>query len=121
MESLIEHPAQMTHLSAADSPLAVDPGLVRCSVGIETVDDLVDDLRQALDAVQARARWPPDGVPRSSVAAARGIRGKSHANGVTSPDAALKGPPSCTIQICRGGGYGCLGAGPWDVGLTGRG
>ena len=51
VESLIEHPARMTHASAADSPLAVDPGLVRLSVGIETVDDLVADLRQALDAV----------------------------------------------------------------------
>ena len=50
VESLIEHPARMTHLSAADSPLAVDPGLVRISVGIETVSDLVADLRGALDA-----------------------------------------------------------------------
>ena len=36
VESLIEHPARMTHASAADSPLAVDPALVRLSVGIET-------------------------------------------------------------------------------------
>jgi cystathionine gamma-synthase len=58
VESLIEHPAQMTHLSAADSPLAVDPGLVRCSVGIESVDDLVDDLRRALDTVLVREPEP---------------------------------------------------------------
>jgi cystathionine gamma-synthase len=51
VESLIEHPARMTHASVADSPLAVDPGLVRVSVGIETVDDLVADLVQALDTV----------------------------------------------------------------------
>jgi cystathionine gamma-synthase len=51
VESLIEHPARMTHASAAGSPLAVDPALVRLSVGIEHVDDLVDDLRQALDRV----------------------------------------------------------------------
>ena len=51
VESLIEHPARMTHASAADSPLAVDPALVRLSVGIETTDDLVADLHQALDAV----------------------------------------------------------------------
>jgi cystathionine gamma-synthase len=51
VESLIEHPARMTHASAADSPLAVDAALVRLSVGIETVDDLVDDLRRALDGV----------------------------------------------------------------------
>jgi cystathionine gamma-synthase len=49
VESLIEHPARMTHASAADSPLAVDPALIRLSVGIEDIDDLVADLRQALD------------------------------------------------------------------------
>lgn len=51
VESLIEHPARMTHASAADSPLAVDPALVRCSVGIETAEDLVADLRSALDSL----------------------------------------------------------------------
>jgi cystathionine gamma-synthase len=51
VESLIEHPARMTHASVADSPLAVDPALVRLSVGIENAEDLVADLRQALDAV----------------------------------------------------------------------
>ncbi|HET6953241.1 MAG TPA: cystathionine gamma-synthase [Acidimicrobiales bacterium] len=51
VESLIEHPARMTHASAAGSPLAVDPGLVRLSVGIETAADLVADLRQALDGL----------------------------------------------------------------------
>jgi cystathionine gamma-synthase len=51
VESLIEHPARMTHASAADSPLAVDPALVRLSVGIENAEDLVADLRQGLDAV----------------------------------------------------------------------
>jgi len=50
VESLIEHPAEMTHASAAGSPLAVDPALVRLSVGIESAEDLVTDLRQALDA-----------------------------------------------------------------------
>jgi cystathionine gamma-synthase len=51
VESLIEHPARMTHASAAGSPLACDPALVRLSVGIESAEDLVTDLRQALDAV----------------------------------------------------------------------
>ena len=51
VESLIEHPARMTHASAADSPLAVDPALVRVSVGIEHADDLVADLTHALDAI----------------------------------------------------------------------
>ena len=48
VESLIEHPARMTHASAAGSPLEVPADLVRLSVGIEDVDDLLDDLRQAL-------------------------------------------------------------------------
>jgi cystathionine gamma-synthase len=51
VESLIEHPARMTHASVADSELAVDPALVRLSVGLETAHDLVDDLRQALDGI----------------------------------------------------------------------
>jgi len=49
VESLIEHPYSMTHASTANSPLAVDPALVRLSVGIEHVDDLIADLRRALD------------------------------------------------------------------------
>ena len=48
VESLIEQPSTMTHLSVADSPLAVDAGLIRLSVGIETIDDLLADLDQAL-------------------------------------------------------------------------
>jgi cystathionine gamma-synthase len=48
VESLIEHPARMTHASAAGSPLEVPADLVRLSVGIETVDDLIEDLDQAL-------------------------------------------------------------------------
>jgi cystathionine gamma-synthase len=48
VESLIEHPGQMTHLSAAGSPLEVPADLVRLSVGIETADDLLADLEQAL-------------------------------------------------------------------------
>ncbi|MDQ3104918.1 MAG: cystathionine gamma-synthase [Actinomycetota bacterium] len=50
VESLVEHPARMTHASAAGSPLEVPGDLVRLSVGIESVEDLVDDLAQALDA-----------------------------------------------------------------------
>jgi cystathionine beta-lyase/cystathionine gamma-synthase len=48
VESLIEHPASMTHASTAGSPLEVPPGLVRLSVGIEHIDDLLADLEQAL-------------------------------------------------------------------------
>ncbi len=50
VESLIEVPAAMTHASTAGSPLAVDPGLVRLSVGLEHVDDLTADLGAALQA-----------------------------------------------------------------------
>ncbi|NGN63758.1 cystathionine gamma-synthase [Streptomyces sp. A7024] len=48
VESLIEHPGRMTHASAAGSALEVPADLVRLSVGIESVDDLLADLRQAL-------------------------------------------------------------------------
>jgi cystathionine gamma-synthase len=48
VESLIEHPGQMTHASAAGSPLEVPANLVRLSVGIESSADLVADLAQAL-------------------------------------------------------------------------
>jgi len=49
VESLIEVPAAMTHMSVSESALAVDPALIRLSVGIEGVDDLVADLLEALD------------------------------------------------------------------------
>lgn len=49
VESLIEHPGQMTHASAAGSPLEVPDNLLRLSVGIETASDLVADLAQALE------------------------------------------------------------------------
>jgi len=48
VESLIEHPARMTHASVAGSPLEVPDDLVRLSVGLEDVADLVADLGQAL-------------------------------------------------------------------------
>jgi cystathionine beta-lyase/cystathionine gamma-synthase len=48
VESLIEHPARMTHASTAEAPFAVPPTLIRLSVGIEAVDDLIHDLDAAL-------------------------------------------------------------------------
>ena len=48
VESLIEHPARMTHASTADAPFAVPGNLIRLSVGIEAAGDLVDDLEHAL-------------------------------------------------------------------------
>jgi len=61
VESLIEVPAAMTHLSVAGSPLAVDPALIRLSVGIEGVEDLIADLTQALETTTPRL----GGSPRS--------------------------------------------------------
>ena len=49
VESLIEHPGQMTHMSVAGSALQVPDDLVRLSVGIEDVEDLVEDLQNALE------------------------------------------------------------------------
>ncbi|WP_420123490.1 cystathionine gamma-synthase [Nakamurella sp.] len=49
VESLIEHPGLMTHASVAGSALQVPADLIRLSVGIEDADDLVADLRDALD------------------------------------------------------------------------
>jgi cystathionine gamma-synthase len=48
VESLIEHPARMTHASTADAPFAAPPNLVRLSVGLESAEDLVEDLEVAL-------------------------------------------------------------------------
>ncbi len=49
VESLIGYPARMSHVSMVGTPLAPDPGLVRLSVGIEDVADLLADLAQALE------------------------------------------------------------------------
>jgi cystathionine beta-lyase/cystathionine gamma-synthase len=54
VESLIEVPAKMTHASTATAPFASPPNLVRLSVGIENVQDLIGDLEHALAAVAVR-------------------------------------------------------------------
>ena len=54
VESLIEHPARMTHASTADAPFASPRNLVRLSVGIEAVGDLIADLETALVRQPAR-------------------------------------------------------------------
>jgi cystathionine beta-lyase/cystathionine gamma-synthase len=48
VESLIEHPARMTHASTADAPFAAPKNLVRLSVGLESAEDLLADLEVAL-------------------------------------------------------------------------
>jgi cystathionine gamma-synthase len=54
VESLIEHPARMTHASTADAPFAAPKNLIRLSVGIESADDLIADLEAALVRSTAR-------------------------------------------------------------------
>jgi cystathionine gamma-synthase len=48
VESLIEHPARMTHASTADAPFAAPKNLIRLSVGLESAEDLIADLEAAL-------------------------------------------------------------------------
>ena len=55
VESLIEIPAKMTHASTATAPFAAPPNLVRLSVGIESVADLIADLEHALVPAAVRA------------------------------------------------------------------
>jgi cystathionine gamma-synthase len=55
VESLIEHPARMTHASTADAPFAAPRNLVRLSVGIESAADLIADLEAALVRAAAHA------------------------------------------------------------------
>jgi cystathionine beta-lyase len=54
VESLIGHPASMTHASIPREErlkAGVEDGLLRLSVGVEDVEDLIEDLQQALDKV----------------------------------------------------------------------
>ena len=55
IKSLIEVPARMTHASTVDSPFAAPPNLIRLSVGLESADDLLDDLEVALALSTATA------------------------------------------------------------------
>ncbi len=56
VESLIEHPARMTHASTADAPFAAPRNLIRLSVGLESAEDLVGDLEAALVSSGTAAR-----------------------------------------------------------------
>src|SRR6476646_6312752 len=55
VESLIEVPARMTHAATTDAPFAAPPNLIRLSVGIESAQDLMNDLENALVPAAARA------------------------------------------------------------------
>jgi cystathionine gamma-synthase len=55
VESLIEHPARMTHASTADAPFAAPKNLIRLSVGLESAEDLVADLEAAFVRSTAHA------------------------------------------------------------------
>ncbi len=55
VESLIEHPAIMTHAAVPEevrNKLGIEDGLIRLSVGVEDIDDLINDLDRAILAVQ---------------------------------------------------------------------
>jgi cystathionine gamma-synthase len=56
VESMIEHPARMTHASTAEAPFAAPRNLIRLSVGIESLDDLIADLEAALVPAAAPAK-----------------------------------------------------------------
>ena len=80
VESLIETPAQMTHSSTADAPFATPPNLVRLSVGIESADDLIEDLEQALALIgQRRCRR------RAATTTARPAPGRPHRTAPAAP------------------------------------
>jgi cystathionine gamma-synthase len=51
VESLVSYPPTMSHASMEGTELAADPALVRLSVGIEGIDDLLADLTQALEGL----------------------------------------------------------------------
>ena len=56
IRTCVLHPASSTHRQLSDHQLeeaGITPGLIRLSVGLENVDDIIDDLRQALEAAQA--------------------------------------------------------------------
>ena len=55
VESLIEHPARMTHASTAEAPFPAPKSLVRLSVGLESAEDLLADLELALVGAAAAA------------------------------------------------------------------
>jgi cystathionine gamma-synthase len=49
VESLVNYPSEMTHASVRGTEAEVSPSIVRLSVGLEDVTDLMDDVLQALD------------------------------------------------------------------------
>src|SRR6476661_4873542 len=55
VESLIELPARMTHASTADAPFAAPLNLIRLSIGLESPEDLLEDLERALTPVGTRS------------------------------------------------------------------
>ena len=68
VESLIDHPATMTHLSVAGSEVSVSGRFIRLSVGIEDIDDILADLAQALDATAEGSAEAPSDLDSSRIA-----------------------------------------------------
>ena len=94
VESLIEHPARMTHASTADAPFAVPPTLIRLSVGIESAEDLVEDLEAALAAMSV--------APIDLHHAAPGIIGSYLVETNDGPALFDCGPATCVAHLKAG-------------------
>ncbi|RAA69527.1 cystathionine gamma-synthase, partial [Burkholderia multivorans] len=69
VESLIDHPATMTHLAVADCELSVSGRFIRLSVGIEDIEDILADLDAALAKTNAFAASGEDAASRSKAQA----------------------------------------------------
>src|SRR3712207_2547216 len=89
VESLIEHPGRMTHASAAGSPLEVPADLVRLSVGIEDVDDLLADLEQALAGSAGQGEDP--GAVLGDGNGVRGVGGAAAVGAAQGPAVGVHG------------------------------
>lgn len=79
VESLIDHPATMTHLAVADCELSVSGAFIRLSVGIEDIDDILADLEQALAATAGVAGAAGDAAAGDLTDAAAGHVTARHA------------------------------------------
>ena len=82
VESLIEHPARMTHCTTAGTPVGVSDSLLRLSIGLEDCDELIADLGQALADLTGAHGPPPSGAhSRGICVTARGTPTTSSTSG----------------------------------------
>ena len=91
VESLIEVPARMTHAATAGAPFAPPPNLVRLSVGIESAEDLLEDLESALVRTP---RTRTSATPRQSSSS------RSRPGRATSTNGTRSSAASCSTGAC---------------------